>query len=143
MWSDVITYNHCNPMSNYRFDCNTWAWLQYRNCFPGRADTAAGRLVHWHGAGAVVQWPGHRGRTDNYRATERTLFSLRKCHVTILTQSKVSLKGVCVTCVDRYLPSWRSCQEVLSPDRRTMAVHLLLQHGQEPEPKKTTTIELI
>lgn len=46
-------------------------------------------------------------------------------------------EGVCVTCVDRNLPSRRSCQEVLAPDRGTMAVHLLLQHRQEPESKKT------
>lgn len=60
-------------MSNCRFDFNTWVWLQYRGCFPGRADTPTVGCVHWHRTGAVVQRPGHRGRTDDYTTTERTL----------------------------------------------------------------------
>lgn len=152
-------WNHGNLMGSYRFNCNTWIWFQYRSCFPGRTDTAAGGRVHWHRTSAVVQRPGHRRRTDNYRATERTLVILWE-HVFIIIflktfLSEASLKGVslrvcvsvktvrvCVTCMDRYLPCWGSCQEVMAPDWRTMTVHLLLQHRQEPEPKKTNRPQL-
>ena len=144
----AIAWNDCSFLSNWRLYFNTWVWLQDRSCFPGGADTPAGGWVDRHGAGAVVQRPGHRGRTDNYKAKregKKRCLCISHSEVAFLTQSKngsgvgwegVS-EGVCVTCVDRNLPSWRSCQEVLAPDRGTMAVHLLLQHRQEPESKKT------
>lgn len=54
------------------------------------------------------------------------------------------MSGVCVcaTCVNRNLPSWCSCQKLLAPDWRTVAVHLLLQHRQEPEPNVTQQSQL-
>ena len=58
-------------MSNCRLYFNTWVRLKDRSCFPGGADTPTGGWVDRHGAGAVVQRPGHRGCTDNYEAKEK------------------------------------------------------------------------
>lgn len=90
-------------LSNNRFDCPTWVWLQYRCCFPGRTDTATGGGIHWHRAGAVVQWPCHRGRTYHYIQIERCT---KLNEVKFLLLSKIGLKCWCSESVFPLLNLW-------------------------------------
>lgn len=103
----AIAWDDCNFLSNCRLYFNTWVWLQDRSCFPGGADTPAGGWVDRHGAGAVVQRPGHRGRTDNYKAkkAKKRCLCISYSEVAFLTQSKYGSGvggcvwgGVCYLC---------------------------------------------
>lgn len=115
-------------MSQHRCAFHTWVRLQLGGGFPSRTDAAAGGRIHRQRAGAVVQRSGHRECTDDWGAEDTV-----RGHSGQSWLERGGALGVCATCVYWNLASRDSCQVVLAPDGGAVAVHLLLQHRQEPE----------